>query len=362
MKRIEIVNHDEKNQVQKTAENTDLANATEADGQTSQPSQSSFLNAKIFWGNDAVKLPTRYLYRGTISTPHQKFAEGFTARGTNPDLLLHVRPGGSWNIYGNYVANSDSVYISTSTSKQVGMFFPFGEARIKNGQTYLYQINPQPTAVDMLPVANLIDDAEYVKQIKAEKEMGVPHKIKPQDIKGAWTVKNGVLGIINPQHGFTRSGYTKNPNYIPSAPQYWRVPKAIRHTVTGLGVALDGWGLNLAYQKSIETNNYHHFFNESVRVAGGWSGSVALGQAGAAWCSPIPYGSLVCGVAGSFIGYLGGAQLGEMAYAHSKTDPDEIYTVSGCEMPIQANQASVLGNKIVNCIDKLVRHQHLILG
>ncbi len=264
-----------------------------------------------------------FLYRGSSGLPAEVFDNGFSARGNNTDLRAHALP--SDTVY----TIEDSAYISTSTSKSAAANFP----RVsKKNELFLYQINPQPQAIDVLtalePYKNQIDASDWGMSVRGEGEKAVPYKIRPQDIKGAWTVKLSSFFETEGVGPFTQRKVTKtfipNPNYrLPLDVQIFQYAKMLSQAATAAGAIVDGVSLFNAYMDSLKSNNYDILGLESARIAGGWSGAFAVGSrlaaASAEMCVPFgPYGPPVCGVvgglAGSVLGYMGGGSFATEIY------------------------------------------------
>ncbi|MCW8450456.1 hypothetical protein [Legionella quinlivanii] len=167
--------------------------------------------------------------------------------------------------------------------------------------------------------------------------------IRSFDIKGVWEVEM-VAGKSPFSSSFAvkQDSFIPNPSYIPPAStgqKLWFAGKMLGRTMTGVGILLDGASLVSEFQKGRETKNYDGFFRESARVAGGWTGAVALGttfaKASALACSPLtpiapwapPLCGLVGGAVGSVIGYTGGSQIATWGYDIQKTQPKSVSSI-----------------------------------
>jgi hypothetical protein len=86
--------------------------------------------------------------------------------------------------------------------------------------------------------------------------------------------------------------------------------------LTAVGIATDSYSLYNQYQISAQTGNYTNTYQESIRIAGGWTGAWAVGTAGAEFGAGFglvfgPMGAVVGGaiggLAGGIAGYIGGS-------------------------------------------------------
>lgn len=275
----------------------------------SEPKDPNF--GLIFFSKGLEQINEAPLYRGDTRTPSLIFREGFKAWGDNLDLHNHI-------YYGNYL--KDSAYVSTTFNQKSALWFPKHNYK---EQSFLYEINPQTTTVNMeayLVKAVLngeVDKFDFLPFL-SEHERAIPSKIEAHDIRGAWQVerqKNLSFKII-------KGSYIANPNYKGSveivSPKLVLAGKVLGHSVLGVGILLDGISLMEAYNTSVRDNDYQPLFCEGARIAGAWSGAISLGfafaKAGAAVCSPLaPYGPPVCsflaGAVGSVIGYQKGSEI-----------------------------------------------------
>lgn len=252
------------------------------------------------------------LYRGAVRGTNSAFSQGFASQGQNPDLMSHCFQGNE-----QFTFSEESGYVSTSYSKlSAEEYAKHKLLSSKAPRTYCYEINPHSNAIDVGGFlegelrAGRLSQSDYTF-IAWEKEMAVPLKIEPQDVKGAWEMVYSETGEP------VRGKYIHNPKYIPPLSQATDVLKAVGRAGVGVGIAVDGTKLWYAFQDGQESGDYHLFFNEGARVVGGWSGAISLGTAGAkmgaVWLSPLTpaaslVGSAVLGLAGSVVGYsIGGA-------------------------------------------------------
>ncbi len=282
----------------------------------------------LLFGTDPKDVQVKQLwYRGDAKSPDEIFKKGFIARGTNLDVLSHVNPIGEQWFY-------DSAYVATSTSKNIAKQFPKDSL-----QAFLYEINAQRHGVD---VSSSIHQAMNEKRMNTEdakiylqeKEMAVPHKIKPSDIKGAWQVEVKLNEEFNCMESelFIRSlkdEYIPNPRYANAiAARILNTAKVTGHGLTGIGAILDGMSLFDSYELSKKMNDFDPFFQEGARILGGWSGAWALGTKFAARGGMIggrtfgPIGAAVgtvgTGIIGGVLGYQGGGTLAAKSYKHAK--------------------------------------------
>jgi len=182
-----------------------------------------------------------------------------------------------------------------------------------------------------LQLKDIVDPDDLKTTYRVEKEIAVPHAIKPQDIKGAWSIK--VTPPLYPDDSFTTNSdygrelqkpFIQNPRY--ESPKRIKV-KLLGHTLTGVGLALDGFDVYQAFKKGAQTQDYHGAYRKVSEVAGGWSAAfpaATIGaQVGMALCAPIlpPFGSGVCGliggIRGGWLGYESGREIGGLIYDSS---------------------------------------------
>jgi hypothetical protein len=235
--------------------------------------------------------------------PKGIFSQGFQARGTNTNILVHTDPA-----YGAY--SLDSAYVSTSSSKRVAQAFALlYDDRIG----FVYEVNKLNEGINIRKALKpyvksgemTMNDYNYYS---LEREIAIPHKIEPQHIRGAWPVTEAI--------GIDTESYQKNPHYkepaeIPAA----RFARAAGKVMTGVGLVIDGINLYDSYEESLVVGNYDPLFHETARVAGGWSGAYAAGSAagfaGASACSSFgPQASLACGFVAGVYGSMNGYQAG----------------------------------------------------
>ena len=311
----------------------------EAPTESSSSTSSEYIG--VLFGPNATQPQLSYLYRGDARAPQSIFSGGFTARGSNTDLFMHV------NLPSH--CDSQSAYISTSTSRKIASGFPGG----LEAHGFVYELNPQKNAIDvgkalsaeMSGTMSAKDKTHY----HAEKEMAVPEKIKAHHIKGAWPVE---LTEVNGKYQYRiQETFIPNPLYVAPGSRILQAAKIAGRISMVTGVALDGMSLYQTYQTSKQSGNFDPVFNEGARIIGGWAGAYALGTASgelmATLCLPCgPIASAVCGVtggiAGSVLGYLGGGELLKNAQQnksiHLGLQNDLIYS--------DPDQAAVVGEKI----------------
>jgi len=267
-----------------------------------------------FGKNNSLHL--NYLYRGDAKTPGQLFGEGFWARGINPDLASHVE------------FCRDSAYISTSSSKKVAANYP-----LLSDKTFLYQINPQQNAIDIIKKHEAgeiaIEPNRFDARYRGEHEQAVRLKISELDIKGAWAVEYGKVKQFIPNPSYVApEGYLK-------AEKILNVAKNVGRGATAVAATVDGLRLNDQLEKSKKTGDYDRFFEESARVIGGWSGSAILSPVTARMAvmltravqtartsaslasplGPVPtaWAAVAGGLVGSVVGYVAGSDVGHEA-------------------------------------------------
>ncbi|MCX7115496.1 MAG: hypothetical protein NTW08_06285 [Gammaproteobacteria bacterium] len=303
----------------------------------------------FYAGKEATAVEVNYLYRGDMNFPETRvFPEdkGFKAGGTELDLGDHVQPKG------NKIRNPNSAYISTSTSKDMASIFPID---VKEGFVYLYQINPQPTAINVpeamhpknRPDMDYSDMRTYQKMIVPESERAALFEIKSKDVKGAWVVEVRTPlneGGTPPPRIIHEDIYLSNSNYqAPTGVRAAAIASGILNAATGVAIGIDSAILYKAYQHGKTTGDFNAFFDEGTKIAGAWAGAIAVGstwaRAGAAAGSPLgPIGTLAGGIggglAGSYVGYKQGGNIalnakygGTPAFAGEKPiDPASSHT------------------------------------
>lgn len=279
-------------------------------------------------------------YRGDARGFSEIFHKGFTAYGTNTDLLLHL--GG---------IEGSSAYISMSVYKNIAARFPYFAPYGKN-RTYLYEVHtPRPmiNVVDDLANLGLFDKKSL--SYRSFDEMGerLISKIKPGEIKGCWAIDVTREMIVNPEP-YELKGYPKewiekncyrairtpqeqfipNPNYSPSGLSTWKVARTLGHTLTGIGVVLDANQLYYEYTLSKEAGNYTNTYREASRIAGGWTGAFKAGtfcaEQALIYSAPLtPLGQTACvivsGLVGSGLGYYFGGEITKMLYDFNRNEP-----------------------------------------
>ncbi len=141
-------------------------------------------------GVHVKKLPSGYklynsekpVYRGDGREPDEIFKNGFSAKGSDTDLVKFQRE------------NNDSIFISTSTSESVGKDF----AEMQGAGSYVYKIDPRGlTAVDVN--ASIGNPSGLAHEL----EMAVVNKIPSSNIISARELMpNGSLGPIIPNPAY----------------------------------------------------------------------------------------------------------------------------------------------------------------
>lgn len=250
------------------------------------------------------------LFRGTRSEPKVKFEEGFTAKGSNTNLMEHIQ-----------LNPKDSNYISTSDSK--GSCTKYCVDKItKKG--FIYEINPMQGAIDVQPHLdkalknNLMNSVQHQKH-SFNREFSVPDRIHGKDIKGAWEITE-ITATSGKTEYILGDQFIPNPEYKMNLPV--KVAQGVKYAGRGLlavGVAADGYNLYQAFEQSQTQDDYQPFFAESARIFAGWTAAAAMGasfaKTGAAagvWAGgPIGgvVGGTVMGVVGSVTGYMSASHL-----------------------------------------------------
>jgi hypothetical protein len=122
------------------------------------------------------------VYRGDGREPDEIFKNGFSAKGSDTDLVKYQRE------------NSDSIFIGTSTSESVGKDFAMNQG----AGSYVYKIDPRGlTAVDVN--ASIGNPSGLAHEL----EMAVINKIPSSNIISARELMpNGSLGPIIPNPAY----------------------------------------------------------------------------------------------------------------------------------------------------------------
>lgn len=283
---------------------------------------------RVYFSKKSTKVDIEPWYRGDRRDPVRIFDEGFSSRGTNPNLLEHVHGNHSGPI-------KNSGYISTSTSQEAALRYP----KEHMGRSYLYLINPQKDGIDVNKALVLeIDSGRLARDTAefylADKEIAVPYKIESKHIKGAWVAESTALTkeyheLCDLYKREVKPGsFIGNPAYIEPYAKTIKTLKITGKGVMTIGIYLDTNSLFEMYQHAEASGNYHPFFTEAARVAGGWSGAVALGECWGTKGSGYAYrftkhpgAVLTCGVVGALvgavIGYNGGGLIATETYDHT---------------------------------------------
>ncbi len=321
----------------------------------------------VYFGKTPSDLQVKeLLFRGDTRHPSEIFKQGFTAPGTSTCVYRHVQG----------YASETSAYISTSTSKEVAARFP---KFLGQDQAFIYEINTQRKAINIerkLQADLQSYQLEEFKYYIAEKEMAVPFKIKPNDIKGAWLVR---LEAEKTNFGTpwestvyvrtTTDTYLSNPDYLPPGSTFLKTAKAVGHGVKIVGALLDSMSLHQAYQDSHQTGDYDIFFREGARIIGGWTGAAAVGIAfaeiGAVTGSGFgPIGTAVGGVGGgivgSVVGYVGGGTLATNGFnAVANNTQSQVRTTSTAQLVAEAfsKQASSIESEYEAAYQRLQQYK-----
>ncbi len=306
---------------------------------------------RVYFSKKSTKVDVGLWFRGDRRDPVGVFDEGFSSRGTNTNFLEHVHGN-------NFDPIKDSGYISTSTSQEAALRYPKGHM----GRSYLYLINPQKKAVDVNKALVLEIDSGLLARDTAEfyfadKEMAVPYKIEPKHIKGAWIAESTALTkelheISDLYEREVKSGsFIGNPDYIEPYAKTIKTLKIAGKGIMAIGIYLDADNLFEMYQHAEASGNYHPFFTEASRIAGGWSGAVALGEAwgakGASYAirfTKHPGVILTCGVVGALVGavvgYNGGGLIATEIYDRTLNSNESSSEFIRAMMPDYSNQTT----------------------
>ncbi|WP_369170785.1 hypothetical protein AB5J49_24570 [Streptomyces sp. R28] len=188
------------------------------------------------------------VYRGDSRDPNDIFANGFEARGTNYDLVRHVRGGAGADDSG-FISTSGSQSVSETFARSqggrnldaaareprcqgagwtIGMSIPvvgwlvtshcahgFVEAR-----TYVYTINPQFAGVVLHVPEQLQGDPNLANTYRGQDEWAFIHRIPPQAITGVhvyhMTARTTGSYLEMQSITFEREQWAPNPNYDPN--------------------------------------------------------------------------------------------------------------------------------------------------
>jgi len=323
--------------------------------------------------NTPIKL--KYLYRGDSRGPRDIFLDGFEPRGTNTDLIKHAFGDGK------------SAFVATAETFNIAKHHPYWPT---TERTYVYQINPQANTIDVVSkletslIKGLIHEDDY-HTICRYKDMAIPRKIEPRDIKGVWPFKIKIWQSTGEPHtpSYSRfledyipeihgrgteylhnayvrekaGPFIKNPGYRPpdySAQLLWNGIKIFGYSLMGVGVGLDAKNLFQEFQISHLSGDYNNTYREATRIASGWVGATAVGKRGAksgiTVCAKIapPYGSAACGftvgLAGAVVGYQGSGRLATKGFdARRNINWSAIFKASGSALEASAGVILTLG-------------------
>lgn len=277
------------------------------------------------------------LYRGDAKDFNHVFNKGFTALGTNTDLLQHLIPTRESFYF------KASAYIPTSLSKEVAAQFPQPLPADINC-SYLYEIETKRPAINAVEKLEKILPQDVIDFNRGLQERLILSKIEPHEIKGCWKVNiyKNLIGIefdkayeLKMRH-IQESSFITNPNFVsPTYPEMklWNVGKLAGYSLTFVGATFDALSLNHEYQISKKTGNYDNTYQEGSRLVGAWAGALATGsvfaEMGAAYCIPFaPYGPPVCGfvggLIGSAVGYYTGSEAGTKIYDIARNGPKNV--------------------------------------
>ncbi|MEV6941978.1 hypothetical protein AB0N07_08220 [Streptomyces sp. NPDC051172] len=188
------------------------------------------------------------LYRGDSRSPNDIFANGFTARGTNYDLVSHVHGGAGANDSG-YVSTSGSQDVSETFARSQGMQNLADQANqprcqgagwtigqmipvvgwlvtshcehgVVEARTFVYTINPQFAGVVLHVPDQLRGDPNMANTYRGQDEWAFFHEIPPQAITGVhiydMTARTQGTYLQLQSLTFTHDRWVANPNYDPN--------------------------------------------------------------------------------------------------------------------------------------------------
>ena len=263
-------------------------------------------------------------FRGDSRDLTCAFNNDLISRGTNTNLLLHALPTGGEH----YLI--DSAYIPASESKITAARFPmFSEFLGEN--SYVYEIHTNRSAIDVIKTLapkvteGLLDPTDFSICIR-EKEMAFPFRISSNEIKGGWEIKkfHGIHSDYATQ--MTPELFISNPNYIApiqSEPRLWSTCRTLGHSLTIVGLTVDGISLTREYQMSRISGNYNNTLRKSAEIVGGWAGAYAGGVVGAKMGAAVgaPFtpiasgvGAVLAALIGSVWGYRKGSSIATQVY------------------------------------------------
>ena len=287
-----------------------------------------------FGKNPKDVLNTEFVYRGDKQLPAEVFDKGFKAKGsgkakgTDAEIFSHINPVG-------LASDPNSPYISTSKSKQVAETFPK-----RSMQTYVYKINHQRNGIDVSKHIIRFGkehklQPEDVQFLLSEREVSVPHTIKPGQIEGAWSVETiiDMEALTNPNVKANKvlsknyAEFLKNPHYSNTwAAFLLNTAKNVGYGLAIVGTGIEGVCLIDTYKESISWGDPTIFHQELARTTGSWATAFTVGWAGAqtggligSTFGPVgtAVGALVGGFTCSIYGYYIGGELGEAAFKFS---------------------------------------------
>lgn len=292
------------------------------------------------------------LYRGDAREFSEIFKNGFHARGTNTNFLLHARPPNGADYF------VDSAFVSASESKEAAISFP---KNTEYENLYVYEIRstkPTVNAETQLLFENI--QSESYKLLLEEKERAFPLKIEPNEISGYWKAKQFNIKVANaaelldlikynpkllpvfcdeyirciegtfiPDSNYNiryfEGSFKPNPNYPPY--KWFKRIQFAGLGLTGVGLAIDSASLYNEYQHSKKMGNFTNTKRELSRLGGGWTGAFLGGWAGAK--TGAAAGSLCGGLVGSAIGGLGGGIFGSaVGYYEGSSAATQLYDAS----------------------------------
>ena len=188
-------------------------------------------------------------------------------------------------------------------------------------------INKRSHAIDV-DAALLKMGADPEAYLYDEAEFAIRNKIKPRDIKGAYTNERFFEeGNMGPTHKMDET-LLKNPYYRPlkTTADYVLIGfKGASYFMLSFSAYEDGHSLYDAYQTTMATHNPHLLGREASRVTAAWSGALLAGEAvmpfiaefvvAAGFAFPVTAGAcLAISIVTSSVGYTVSGEIGKIAY------------------------------------------------
>ncbi|MFJ8332892.1 hypothetical protein [Streptomyces sp. NPDC094437] len=184
------------------------------------------------------------MYRGDSRNPNDIFTNGFTSRGTNYDLVAHVR--GDRALQSGYISTTGTVSVADQFARSQGMQnlaaaasqprcqgagWSIGQSlpvigwlvtsscehSVFTARTFVYTINPQFTNLMLHVPDQLRGNPDLHRHYASQDEWAFFHRIPPQAITGVhiYEMQGRAVGTtLQPQSiTFRHDRWVANPNY-----------------------------------------------------------------------------------------------------------------------------------------------------